>query len=1115
MRTSGIILVSLALAASVAVGKQAGFSADVTIKVANGHYDAKFYYTYNTYFEHCAMRFDYTSPTEMTELINFTASGNTRYKYCSSCESGYYVGVAPKLFPVAATDTTVVDTDADGCKHYVRSDPDDGVTEIWYKVDEDDDTEYTICKAVLAEGRTLIFTNYESKTFLPSSDKWSLSSECPGPVCKRIMDLVFVLDTSRSICTSSGKKRGPGGGGNCGLTDWKKVQDFAINIIDSFDIADDAAMVGVITFCGTSTVQTETGLTSSKTTAVSKIEAIADMCLGTCIGCGIESAITMFNEASETRKAMNPERMLVIMTDGQNNRPQGSSEYCKSYTPKCVSYNTAVCKTYGDCLEYECTQRNPDVCVKYEDTKGSTTACAEYECTQRNPDVCVKEACNEYECLEYELECASKGTGSAAYLSGAISKLRSGYALTGIQRDILTIAIGVGDDVDKDEFLPAASTLGGEPLYYAVDNFDGLSQVLEELVQTTCTNNQVGSIELCSANCNGFCGCEKKCYCPTCDAGDECTTYSCVDDGAETAGCLPKETQCTDDKCKEVTRDPAHKGCCIETEKVCPDQDACHVASCMSSVGCIQTPIECKPESSCFNFTECDPLNGCKYIPACEDRGICFTTKCVPNLDKFECTYEPVCKPRHPCEEASCDPATGECTYTDITCEPTNDCYYAYCEGGVCVEKFNTTRDNECASMADQQCTKGFCNTETGKCDVKDVRDISDNCGACDLDPKDCPSDECFTYMCDGDSDGNTYCKVVEEACVNGTDPCIIANCVGEDSDRTCEKKPVECTPIPCHDVVCVPDPYNNKEPFCNYTYKCKSDDACTFYQCNEDTDTCEPHTKCEEKICQTLVSCDDVFGEKDCKYEPLECVSTSKCLVGSCSDKTGQCVFSDNSSNCNGDDPCTRYWCDDYYGCMSEPITCDDENPCTIDTCVPKNGTVSDDELPYVCKNEPKCTTDKYCEKVSCSIVTGNCTYYTNNCEDYNGTLDSCHVVVCDEETRKCKSTLILSAVLDVCGDCIKTYGTDAMLNITAIQQDCIGGMTMPEFAAAIGGAAVAAIVIAAIIVAAIIAVSSAMGTRELIKRAKNSGEISATNNPLYEDNENEATNPLYEGDL
>ena len=1094
MRTNVLLTVFVALTAHMAAGVM--FSADVRVEVTNGYYLAKYYYRYGEAGKNNAARFEYSTPTKMIDLIDYTEG--RRYKYCTSCESGFYMSNAPLLFPVANENATGI---RDGnCVQYVRAAGQDSVDKIWY------DSNKKICKAELTDGKTLVFSNVDT-TFKDHTKFNMTGAECPAPVCKRVMDLVFVLDTSFSICHEWNEDQN-----QCDLSDWRQIQDFAKTIVNSFDIGNDATMVGIVTFCKQATKQLE--LSASKDDIIKAINSVSKMCASTCIGCGVEGAINLLKKTSATRNARNPEKMIIFMTDGGNNVPWDNERYCSKYEPVCVN-TSSVCKSYK-CAKYECLDYDTSKCAKYRCNQYSTTECAEckrcvtysvecktrgdkcvknsticnkcsstngkgddccqlnywgtcsaksgggfpwdqgnncngaqcactgYQCAEYNceeykcldktcvdcaeykcnqystdceeyecktsGDTCVKETCNEYECLEYKLQCTEYGRGYEGHLDGILSKLHSGYALGGTSKDILTVAIGVGSDIEPDEVKAVASTMEGMQLYYPLKDFSALAGIISGLVQETCTLGDE-DLELCSSNCHGFCGCEKKCYCPTCNAGDYCTKYECnvYKNNTESGGCEANETKCSESLCVDVTRDPKHPGCCKETERDCSKEvgNRCYQASCTPELGCYLTPIDPTPDDGCSVGDYCDNYTGWHYKSPCKTVGLCNHTICTPDgATGYKCTYPPVCPQTDPCNVSTCNDETGQCTYEPIVCTPGTPCNISVCVEGVCVEKVNAELYNECRNKANNSCEVGYCNITTGQCEIEDISVKNPSCGVCDIKPPNCTEfthdNPCLIYECGIDETTNgTYCKFVKDECPKSTDPCKIHTCDLSRKDH-CDVKDVDCTIDKCHIGRCVPDPDDPTQPHCEQEPVCKSD-VCYNRTCDMETGECSRVPLCPHKPCHTFDHCNVLAnGTADCHYVPKPRKADTTCSYTYCDEEKDDWVEVDNSSNCFGDDPCVIYNCYPVTGCSAKPVSCDDNNKCTIDYCMPRNDTSSsssafgDDQPRYQCVHEPKCTTDKFCERVSCSMVSGECSYTDYICDDYPGKdeteLDSCH---------------------------------------------------------------------------------------------------------------------------
>lgn len=795
-------IVTLFLGVFSASAEEVMFSATVTVRVTNGYYNATISYIYdtsNTKGNHY-LRYDYTNPTKMVDLIDYNEG--KRYKVCTKCESGFYAYPAPALFKQSTDVATGVSEGS--CVKYIPKDT-SGILSIWYN------SNGVVCKAELPDGKTLILTNVNTK--FSNKDVFNLEgNECPAPVCKRVMDLVFVIDKSGSICGgNSGKKLT--GYSYCDLGNWIKIQDFVVEIVESFDIGTDATMVGIVTFSNGATQVSP--LSSNRQAIISAMRGAELTPWITCTGCGIDMGMDILKNTTSARSALNPEKVMIVMTDGLNNRYFGAP--CAYYSSTCTTENknnclrwecpdgyetttssvctkyetTSTCKKYkcgtctsgkGDCINYTCTKWNTSNCIRYSTTKCSTAypsnsycgidsngavvnkntgyvycMCGTYKCEEYE---CLTSTCSAYECsncaaddksycVEYEKKCvemASRGTckgqekcaeyectaGSIkcekylynyyAMITGAINRTRTEWALYPASKRLpIVMVIGVTSYVSLNELRAIASTLEGKPLVYTVMTFNDLSTIINDLVDETCVS-QTEDLELCDSKCNGFCGCEKKCYCPTCDVADgSCYSISCnVDSDSKTStGCVATHKSCTtDNKCLLISANNGTSGCCVTTTKDCvKDADKCKIYSCNSTTGCTVKDRDCTPTNACFNVT-CDPVKGCVETPACDDSDPCKVMSCSVAADgQRNCSYTDKCSSNDLCQLPVC--TNGVCSLTPKVCTPKNDCFKSTCFRGECINETNVDKKIECASSVVDSCSEGYCDEEDGTCKTK------------------------------------------------------------------------------------------------------------------------------------------------------------------------------------------------------------------------------------------------------------------------------------------------------------------------------------------------------------------------------------------------------------
>ncbi|MBP47026.1 MAG: hypothetical protein CMH53_03725, partial [Myxococcales bacterium] len=140
----------------------------------------------------------------------------------------------------------------------------------------------------------------------------------------------------------------------------------------------------------------------------------------------------------------------------------------------------------------------------------------------------------------------------------------------------------------------------------------------------------------------------------------------------------------------------------------------------------------------------------------------------------------------------------------------------------------------------------------------------------------------------------------------------------------------------------------------------------------------CDDGTKCSLEG-----QCDDAG---DCQTQPIPCNDNNPCTTDSCTPGIG-CVYPptgvtecDDANPCTSDDGCTD------GQCVGTTFECDDANPCTIDACDPALGcTETNNTEP--CDDGDACTADDACADGACT------SQGPTNCDDGNAcTIDSCN---------------------------------------------------------------------------------------------------------------------------
>ncbi len=385
----------------------------------------------------------------------------------------------------------------------------------------------------------------------------------------------------------------------------------------------------------------------------------------------------------------------------------------------------------------------------------------------------------------------------------------------------------------------------------------------------------------------------------------------------------------------------------------CKDDTVCNSGLCVQAYGgkiCSHAcdTADCEPGFSCQQVTS----NGQDQIYACVPK---FKHLCEPCAENKDCN--------DPGETNNVCISFGETgAFCGATCDPTSsDCPQGYqCQTvvnpatGAKMSQCKHQGICECSSKAIQLglSTKCSVTNEYGKC--AGVR----QCGVDGL--AECSAAVPNTEECNG----------IDDDCNGITDDISLANAkckiplnefnVG---NTYCYGKLTECTNgvAKCDGKPAAPEACNGLDDNCDG----KTDEG-----------LCEDGDPCTKDTCNTDGSCQHVqLGGMACDDGSI-CTQTDKCLSGKC--------VGGNNMNCDDNDPCTADSCDPFTGCVhvksSDDTPCaDDGVACTLDVC--KTGAckhIITDSLP--CQSDGEQCTDDVC-------VAGVCKHISSSkpCEDGN----------------------------------------------------------------------------------------------------------------------------------
>ncbi len=308
-----------------------------------------------------------------------------------------------------------------------------------------------------------------------------------------------------------------------------------------------------------------------------------------------------------------------------------------------------------------------------------------------------------------------------------------------------------------------------------------------------------------------------------------------------------------------------------------------------------------------------DPSLGCTSDGQCES-GRCVNGVCIASV-----TNDAQVQSDGQIADASPDVV--------IACTSTEQCQEAWAKLSACVNP--TCKDGLCSAqpMPEQAtCTTiGLC-PAYGHCNVGNC--LADSAPCDDNNP--CTADQCLPTGC---------------------------NHVAFGGGISCTDDGMPCTDDICKQGTCV---HPLRQGRCLVDGICANDGERAFATGCEQCDATQPTTwqlatsgGCDDgDPCTVAESC-DAAGQ--CVGQKAACNDENPCTDDDCAPGTG-CVQLPNSATCNDDDPCTSGdGCKGGVCAHTAAMDCDDQNPCTLDTCnsalgcssVPTEGTCLADADP------------------------------------------------------------------------------------------------------------------------------------------------------------------------
>ena len=449
-----------------------------------------------------------------------------------------------------------------------------------------------------------------------------------------------------------------------------------------------------------------------------------------------------------------------------------------------------------------------------------------------------------------------------------------------------------------------------------------------------------------------------------CDDGDECTLDDFCDEGYCAGGSLDiANPQCV--CCTEVG--------CAEDDDLCDGTIACNPVSCLCEFD-PATIVDCPDhENQCKSYT-CQPNTG-----ECLEEALPDDTACD---DGEVCTKDDACE-AGTCKPGETDLENPDCaTCCDVGCaNDDNLCNGAMeCDMDTCVCELVPDSVVECEPH-DNPCMYNDCDPATGEC----LADAKPEGAGCDDDNPCTDGDSCAAGACvpGGPLDCGDDDPCTDDSCDPDTG-CVNA----PNSSAACEDGNPCTSGDTCGAGICVAGPPT----------VCDDDNPCTYDFCDENQGCVSLNSNdalCEDgDLCNGIETCLD----GDClPGVPLVCADENPCTDESC-DPTVGCQYTPDDNNdcldqdaCNGAETCVNGEC-----IPAANLDCDDQNPCTDDSCEAAVGCINTPDNNNVCADDDLCNGTENC-------IAGTCTPGAAlNCDDE----DPCTDDSCDQQNGCLNST-------------------------------------------------------------------------------------------------------------
>jgi hypothetical protein len=528
--------------------------------------------------------------------------------------------------------------------------------------------------------------------------------------------------------------------------------------------------------------------------------------------------------------------------------------------------------------------------------------------------------------------------------------------------------------------------------------------------------------ECAAGMCSGTaipCDCQSDADCAALEDDDLCNgtlvcnlsdwPYKCVIDATTVVVC-PQPAPGPDAICLQAHCEPDTGTCSLVPDHggfACDDANPCTVGDvCDAGICTPGVPATCNDDNPCTDDS-CDPQNGCVYTDndaPCSDGNVCTTNDlCDGGLCLGGAPLQ--CDDANACNGSeSCDAAVGCKAGTPLVCDDQDLCNGlesclpdSGCQPGVAPD---CDDNNPCTDDACQAALGCIHTSNTAACNDGNACTVGDVCGGGICSPGSavaCDDDNvCTTDTCDPKS-GCIYLMNQapcddQDLCTTG-DHCHLGECISTAS-LVCDDKNL-CTDDSCQPGSGCQFVYNQAP--CDDSNACTANDHCANGWCTGgDPVVCTDDNPCTDHFCDVDEGCKTVPNSALCDDgdkcttgdlcvnaactagDPVTCDDFNLCTDDSCDPDTG-CLFAANALPCDDGNACTANDSCADASCQPGPsVSCNDDNPCTTDGCEPDSGCTHVDLA-----DQTECGQDKVCVAGECVsiVVHGNQTFsYTGS---------------------------------------------------------------------------------------------------------------------------------------